>query len=205
MPSRLLREGIDTARRYLTLDREIREIGAIPKEEASSFSLNVSVAAEQLHNSVAAADPTPAGRLAAAREWYVNAREAELYYKARADRGLNRELVSLAMSLARNRAEGALLQALAAAPPEVRDRLDPFAAAPAGYAGRVTGDWPTIKPAAGLKPLTALRVYRGGNTIGAVVVTSVLIARPNDTATVVPLPNPDGTLPELKAGDEVRP
>ncbi len=211
---RLLNERIDLGRKYIRLDREIREIGAIPKEEASSFVVNLTSNARELCEAVAAADPTPAGRLAAAREWYVNTRDAELYYQARSARGLNREQVGIGAALARNRAQTALGQALAAVAPADRDRLAPFTPAPARYAGKVVVLYDgggVVKPAAGLKSQTAVRVVRGGRPVGVLVVTHLETpdrdtpAERRDTASGIMLPNPDGTLPKLQAGDVVGP
>ncbi len=216
LPQRLLRERIDNARRFIQLDRAIRDEGAISREEASTFQVNLALSMRQLHDAQVAADPIPAGRLAAAREWYVTAKDAELFYKARSGRGLAREQVGLAASLARLEAETALLQAIAAAPPDALNGTAPFAPAPAGYAGKVGGPaanapgWFSVRPSAGLKPMTALRVSRDGKPVGTLVVVQITPDREvpeeqRNTAGGVLLPNADGTVPEVKVGDEVRP
>lgn len=212
VPARLLKERITTARRFLDLDRQIRAVGAISKEEASAFEMNLRLAAQALYEAVAASDASTAGQLAAAREWYVHSRAAEIYYRKRAERGLNREQVALAASLARNQAEAALVQALAVALPTAHDRLDPFPGANPGYTGMVVAgeaDWTTIRPALGLKPLTAVRVSRGGQPVGVLVVVNVTdhAERPEhrDVAECVLLPNKDGSLPAVQVSDDVRP
>ncbi len=206
VPPRLLKERIDTARRFVDLDRQIRAAGTVPKEESAAFEMNLTHSARQLYEAVRAADPTPAGQLAAAREWYVATRDGELFFAARVEQGLNRTQVALAATLSRNESETALLQAMAAAPPAARDGIAPFAAAPAGYSGkvvRVESGRAVLEAAAGLRPQTALRLVRGGRPVGLLVVVGV-----DATAARVygvPLPNPDGTVPTLQVGDDVRP
>ena len=182
----------------------------------------VSRIAQELHEATCAEFPDPAHRLAAAREWYVIARDVEQYYRARAERGLNREQVALSAMCARIRAEVALFQAAAMATPDVMTKLL-LQPVPAGYTGtvaKVTDEWVLVKPADGLSGTHVLRVSRGGKPVGAlVVILGTRADHPVDRkrtlpaphsgvegqALSIPLPNPDGTIPTLQAGDAVRP